>query len=221
MHMEIWELLDFTQMTGIGFPRRGFSLVELSIVLVILGLLVGGVLSGQSLIHAAQLRAVTTEMNNYVSAYNTFRDKYMAIPGDMNNATKFWNIADGDGDGDGKICENAGCTVSWRENEKAWEHLDQAGLVQGVTSLTLNQGGHYADAPASRFGNAVWSMSYDCVFDNSCFNPPNIGNMLELGSGVAPGDKVALNISNQIVDGEVVAVNQPPSNPSTTVLKSR
>lgn len=47
------------------------------------------------------------------------------------------------------------------------------------------------------------------------------GNMLELGSGVAPGDKVALNISNQIVDGEVVAVNQPPSAPSATALKSR
>lgn len=47
------------------------------------------------------------------------------------------------------------------------------------------------------------------------------GNMLELGSGVAPGDKVALNISNQIVDGDVVAVNQPPSAPSATALKSR
>jgi membrane fusion protein, multidrug efflux system len=47
------------------------------------------------------------------------------------------------------------------------------------------------------------------------------GNMLELAAGVAPGDKVALNISNQIVDGEVVAVNQPPSASSTTASKSR
>ena len=54
--------------------RHAFTLVELSIVLVILGLLVGGVLSGQSLIHSAQLRVVTTELDNYKTAMNSFRD---------------------------------------------------------------------------------------------------------------------------------------------------
>lgn len=70
--------------------RHGFSLVELSIVLVILGLLVGGVLTGQSLIRAAELRSVSTEFAKYQAAVNTFRDKYFALPGDMNNATSFW-----------------------------------------------------------------------------------------------------------------------------------
>ena len=66
-----------------------FSLVELSIVLVILGLLVGGVLSGQSLIRAAELRSVTTEYSRYTTAISSFRDKYFALPGDMSNATSF------------------------------------------------------------------------------------------------------------------------------------
>ena len=47
--------------------KQGFSLVELSIVLVILGLLTGGILAGQNLIRAAELRAVTTQINNFSS----------------------------------------------------------------------------------------------------------------------------------------------------------
>jgi prepilin-type N-terminal cleavage/methylation domain-containing protein len=57
-----------------------FSLVELSIVLVILGLLVGGVLSGQSLIRAAALRSVTNDYSRYSAAVNTFKDKYFPAP---------------------------------------------------------------------------------------------------------------------------------------------
>ena len=70
--------------------RSAFSLVELSIVLVILGLLTGGILSGQSLIRAAELRSVTTEYSRYTAATYSFRDKYFALPGDMSNAESFW-----------------------------------------------------------------------------------------------------------------------------------
>ena len=70
--------------------RHGFSLVELSIVLVILGLLTGGILAGQSLVRASELRAVSSEYQRYATAMHAFRDKYFAIPGDMTNATKFW-----------------------------------------------------------------------------------------------------------------------------------
>ena len=70
-------------MTSKIIHRDAFSLVELSIVLVILGLLVGGVLSGQALIQAAQLRAVSEEYTKYTTAALTFRDKYLATPGDM------------------------------------------------------------------------------------------------------------------------------------------
>src|ERR1700709_989380 len=63
--------------------RRGFTLIELSIVLVIIGLIVGGVLVGRDLINAAQLRAAISQIERYQTAVNTFRAKYGAIPGDM------------------------------------------------------------------------------------------------------------------------------------------
>lgn len=69
---------------------RGFSLIELSIMLVILGLLVGAVTAGQSLIRASELRSVTTDIERYRAGIATFRDKYFGLPGDLLNATSFW-----------------------------------------------------------------------------------------------------------------------------------
>jgi prepilin-type N-terminal cleavage/methylation domain-containing protein len=66
---------------------QGFTLIELSIVLVIIGLIVGGVLVGQDLIRAAGVRAQITQIEKYNTAVNTFRGKFGAIPGDMNIAT--------------------------------------------------------------------------------------------------------------------------------------
>ena len=73
-----------------GIQLHAFSLVELSIVLVILGLLVGGILGGQSLIRAAELRSVAVDKDKFTTAINAFRVKYSAIPGDMTNATDYW-----------------------------------------------------------------------------------------------------------------------------------
>ena len=77
--------------------QRAFSLVELSIVLVILGLLTGGILAGQSLIRAAELRSVTNEFQRYIVATQSFRDKYFAAPGDITDAHRFWTSAGGNG----------------------------------------------------------------------------------------------------------------------------
>ena len=127
--------------------QRGFSLVELSIVLVILGLLVGGILAGQSLIRASELRAVSSEYARYTTALHAFRDKYFQLPGDMNNAESFWTqlsavnstcrdtpsttTATCNGDGDGSI--EIASTRS-REIFRAWQHLANAGLIEGSYS---------------------------------------------------------------------------------------
>ncbi|MBN67568.1 MAG: hypothetical protein CMM94_08405 [Rickettsiales bacterium] len=127
--------------------KQGFSLVELSIVLVILGLLTGGILAGQNLIRAAELRAVTTQINNFSSAVHTFRDKYFALPGDMLNAQAFWGAepaascpgtaatpstssATCNGNGNGLV------NISTDSNEmfRAWQHLANAGLIEGSYS---------------------------------------------------------------------------------------
>lgn len=122
--------------------KYGFSLVELSIVLVILGLLVGGVLAGQSLIRAAELRSVSADIQRYSAALHTFRDKYLGWPGDLSNATQFWGTASGgcpngagsgtqtcNGDGDGVIDNSTGI---FHEGVRGWQHLALAGLIEGT-----------------------------------------------------------------------------------------
>ncbi len=137
--------------------KAAFSLVELSIVLVILGLLVGGVLSGQSLIRAAELRSITTEYSRYTTAMGSFRDKYFALPGDMSNAASFWASGTGNGDGDGKI-ENHG-TAANNEISTFWIDLAFAGLIEGsytnIAGTTLTAP---TNNPKARLGNAVWNV---------------------------------------------------------------
>src|ERR1700691_6571160 len=67
--------------------RGGFTLIEMSIVLVVIGFVVGGVLVGQDLIRAAYIRAQITQIEKFNTAVNTFYGKYQALPGDMNIST--------------------------------------------------------------------------------------------------------------------------------------
>lgn len=162
-----------------GVYRRAFSLVELSIVLVILGLLTGGILAGQSLIRAAELRSVTSEYQRYTTAVQTFRDKYMAIPGDMANATRFWGrqanqvwcvtnsgaAVDAvrgvcDGDGNGNISGSSVASQSG-ENYQFWRQLGLAGLIEGSFSGLAGAGSYRqlivgTNAPPGKLGSSAW-----------------------------------------------------------------
>lgn len=164
---------------------RGFSLVELSIVLVILGLLTGGILAGQSLIRAAELRAVSTEYNRYVTAGQTFRDKYFAVPGDFREATKFWNLqvvgsncvsnhglsttgtpGACDGNGNGTVTYSSGVANEANEAFQFWRHLAHAGLIEGtysgIAGPTVNYHsvitGSNANIPVSRISGAGYMI---------------------------------------------------------------
>ena len=144
--------------------RQGFSLVELSIVLVILGLLTGGILAGQSLIRAAELRAVTTEYQRYTAATNTFRDKYFALPGDMANATAVWGAATNPGNGDGNINWGAGASATG-EMFEFWNQMALAGLIEGKYSGLAGPGGAIdtipgTNSPKSKLTNAGWTVYY-------------------------------------------------------------
>lgn len=116
--------------------KKGFSLVELSIVLVILGLLVGGIMTGQNLIHAATLRAQIVQDQEIQTAIALFRENYFDIPGDLSNATQFWpSGGTANGNGDGILDETAPY-----EHLRLWQHLNLSGLflnnASGVISGT-------------------------------------------------------------------------------------
>lgn len=76
-------------MNSTSNAKDGFTLVELAIVLVIIGLIVAGVLVGQDMIKSAEIRATISQWEKYNSAMNTFRDKFGGYPGDLRNATNF------------------------------------------------------------------------------------------------------------------------------------
>ena len=153
--------------------QAGFSLVELSIVLVILGLVIGGVLTGKSLIRAAELRGVTTDYQRFVAATQIFNEKYQALPGDITNATEFWGTAAAcpgthlqpstdartcNGNGNGMVF---GETPSSNESYRFWQHLANAGLISGtysgVTGGAVNANTSIAaNSPSGKASNQLW-----------------------------------------------------------------
>jgi prepilin-type N-terminal cleavage/methylation domain-containing protein len=112
-------------------PKAGFTLIELSIALVIIGLLVGGVLSGRELLYTASIRATAKQAERYITAYNTFKLKYNCLPGDCASATNFglYSIAfDQNGNGDGFIQICCGLPES-REAINVFAHLKSSELI--------------------------------------------------------------------------------------------
>ena len=185
--------------------RHGFTLVELSIVLVILGLLVGGVLTGQSLIRAAELRTVNTQFQTFQTAVMTFRDKYFAIPGDMPNASAYWGAADGstgstascasvstgttatcNGNGDGQVDNDAFTTPN--EVFRFWQHLANAGLIEGSYSGVGVGGasGHSsANVPKARIANGLWWTRYAGNYTGTAAFQGDYGNSMSIGGYLA------------------------------------
>ncbi len=181
--------------------RKAFSLVELSIVLVILGLLTGGILAGQSLIRAAELRSVSTDYQRYRAAMFAFRDKYFALPGDMNNATAFWGAQNAtpatcqttasssaltcDGNGDNSI----GDSSAYYERFRFWQHLANAGLIEGQYNGVSGSGSAYdatigTNVPRSRIANAGFSVigKGTAPTGDANFFPGYFGNILTFGA---------------------------------------
>ena len=122
-------------------PTRGFTMIELSIVLVIIGLLVGGIASLQNYTRNAQITNVMNESKLLTDAFSKFQTLYNAPPGDYNTASTAWTGAF-DGDGNGIIRAVGGINPPQPlERYYAFQHLALAGFIQGTYTGAVNGAG--------------------------------------------------------------------------------
>lgn len=163
--------------------QQGFTLIEIAIVLVIIGLLLGGVLKGQELIQNARVRNIIAQQDGIKAAYFGFQDRYRGIPGDYPSALALQNIpgisaavcgTNCGGDSDGKIDTTS-------ETYLAWYHLSRAGFITGsyVTSGTETSATS-ANSPTNPYGGFM-----QIIFD-AAYNPAGgvSRNNVKTGSGI-------------------------------------
>lgn len=190
--------------------NHGFTLMEMSVVLVIIGLIIGGITIGQSLIRQSQINSVLTDVQRYVQATQNFQAKYGALPGDFSGtsvtaggAAALWGAgttcpptsvlpltppATCNGDGNGQIGISGATTVAPEEYFYYWEHLINGQFIQGSFSGTPGSAGSAdhvfgTNSPGSRVKGAGFGISWVGTINNgtSYYYPNNFGHVLFFG----------------------------------------
>jgi prepilin-type N-terminal cleavage/methylation domain-containing protein len=166
--------------------QKGFTLIEIAIVLVIIGLLLGGVLKGQELINTARVRAMNNTVDGITAAWFSFQDRYRAFPGDYSTVQSSVNLPGTPDGGDGN-----GLVDTDLESARVWVHLEAAGYLTG---------GYNDDA------TPINQTAYDCSPNLCPDNGFGSGMNLAYGSMVQTGASDAHELlSGRGVPVEVIA----------------
>ena len=174
---------------GIQRPRQsGFTLVEIAIVLVIIGLLLGGVLKGQVLIDNARFKNFAKEIDSYRAAVATFQDTYRALPGDLADNTAL-NAAAPVGNGNGTV-SGGWCDGAGEEACMVWPQLRYAGIISGDPTV------RGADSSPTH----AYGANIDSISTGNWTN--GIQSLRLLMQGI-PGE-VAQRYDNEFDDGNAV-----------------
>lgn len=137
------------------YSQKGFSMTELSVVIVVMALILASVITGSTLIERARIRAIISEVTNFKLAVNSFNAKYDSYPGDFNEASEYWNGST-DGNADGNI-QFVNASNNY-EGYIAWQSLSYAKMLNnpyvgtrtdGVAQLAI-------DIPESKTGGGYF-----------------------------------------------------------------
>jgi prepilin-type N-terminal cleavage/methylation domain-containing protein len=169
--------------------QKGFTLVEIAIVLVIIGLLLGGILKGQEMITQAKIKNVVADFSGISAAYYGYQDRYRAIPGDDAQAATRWTGATS-GNGNGIVSGTYNSQTVTDESRLWWDDLRRAGFVAGngtqqpfnaVTGMIGVETGDGAATPGTALGG--------------------MGGLIICSAGLP--DKIAIAVDTQMDDGLV------------------
>jgi prepilin-type N-terminal cleavage/methylation domain-containing protein len=187
------------------FGRKGFTLIEVAIVIVIIGLIIGGIIAGQGAIEEARKTKIIAEINTFNTAYKQFVDKYRQLPGDFPFATTpsgaaapsaeapFYTAsnATGDGNGDRKVLWDVTGSID-NEGIMAWQQIAMEKLIPGSYAGSLS-GVNYKDMANALVGLNVPKSSttksglgYAFDYDVSIGNHIIVGFQKAAGINSAP-----------------------------------
>jgi prepilin-type N-terminal cleavage/methylation domain-containing protein len=176
--------------------QSGFTLIEIAIVLVIIGLLLGGVLKGQELINSAKIKNVANDLNGIAAAVYGYQDRYKTYPGDDDGATTRWGavakkgnksgVLGGEFCGPTTLTDSVVAGAETAESALFWQHLRFAGFIGGDTAS--------GEQPQNALGGIVGVQTASGIALT-----PDLGSLVVCTSNLT--GKIAEAIDRQFDDG--------------------